>query len=208
MKLRITSGVTIVLMVATMLGLVAYAGQKNTRTRTVPHARQAGAAAEPRIELRLAQLKQWLDQRPSGMSPETKAEILEGHRKRLTEYRGTEINPSQDVEGDALEFQKKLAGVFHRLDLQPPQRLNHFQWCLQPDLVHVGWYGGIKEVAKGPDGWLVKIAVSPRLESLGPATAVFTPDKLIEYYRYSPAGLVFLKAEETPVDHRGTIFYD
>jgi hypothetical protein len=142
-----------------------------------------------------------------GMSPQTRAELAAAQPRRISEYRGTEISVRPGAAGRDRELQEEISQQFHRLDPVPPERLAHFQWCNDPSLRCVGWYGVLKELLEIPGGWLVQVEVSPRLEAITedglPRGIAFTSDRFRETYEWTAAGLRFVKGEEPPGNRRG-----
>lgn len=112
--------------------------------------------------------------------------------RQLAEFRGTELQPSPELEEGAhtnlLEAISKQFALQHPV---PQSRLDHFRWCDQPRYGVRGWYGTILDLEACPGGWLVQLSVSPHLVSRE-AGVTSTSARYIEIYKYTPRGLQFL----------------
>jgi hypothetical protein len=103
----------------------------------------------------------------------------------------------------ALKLQQEIAAQFARQSLCPEARIKEFAWVTpKPEPVQIssgiyGWTGRIEKTTRTLDGWLVNVAVFPRLTN--GATAIYYHNELyIENYEYTAGSLRFLNANEPP----------
>ena len=105
--------------------------------------------------------------------------------------------------GGASTVPQAIARQISTQDFCPPERMTHFAWLEQkprdgrsgPGLV--GWWGVIEETTRDSDGWLVSVAVEPRLGNGGTMVHMIE-DFYIEVYRFSAGTLRFVKAIVPP----------
>jgi hypothetical protein len=109
--------------------------------------------------------------------------------------RGTTVLPNREAKGTDLTLQQEVAATLARRDQPTPERIGHFAWLGSPSwqktpIRIVGWHGNITEASADADGWTATIHFRP---ALAPGAVVFTPDHVIETYRYSRGRLQLLK---------------
>jgi hypothetical protein len=108
--------------------------------------------------------------------------------------RGTTVLPHKDAQGVDLTLQQTIAAVLSRRDQPTPERIAHFAWLGSPHwsgrVKMVGWHGNITEASQTADGWTATVHFRP---ALGPGAVAFTPDHVIETYRYSRGKLELVK---------------
>jgi hypothetical protein len=114
-----------------------------------------------------------------------------------------EIISYRPATGDRLKSQQEIALQFSRQSLCPEERIKEFAWVTPtPERGRIssgiyGWFGGIEKMTRTLDGWLVSVAVHPRLTNGG--TAIYqNGDQYVETYEYSAGSLRFLKANVPP----------
>jgi hypothetical protein len=123
--------------------------------------------------------------------------------------RGSTVLPDRNAQGVDLTLQQSIADVLSRRDQPSPERVGHFAWLSSPQWQKtpvriVGWTGNIVEASADADGWTATVHFRP---ALAPGAVIFTPDHVIETYRYSRGKLQLVKIEH-PAGNFQTVIRD
>lgn len=114
---------------------------------------------------------------------------------RQYSYRGITIRPRGDAEGIELDIQRDFSRLIYQMNFIPQHRQSHFAWCAEQGATITNWMGGIRQMAKDGDSYIVEIFVTPVM-TLGDRKIYSTGDHVVERYIYSNKRIKYLSSSE------------